>query len=167
MDEASPTKWLDRQIIKKFGLSPQNEFDYSAARDEKYVSNIDHILKDMDIIDSKSSALLAHVSIMIAVAFGLTAIDNLNYVVKGLRYVEAFAYILVALFLMRCLEIVGPPLRKMESSDRQMFDKYNYEILVRRAVYQTSVRAVIWLTVGLGAVLTIEVIIWAVCKIHV
>mgnify|MGYP000894260535 FL=1 len=167
MDEASPTKWLDRQIIKKFGLSPQNEFDYSAARDEKYVSNIDHILKDMDIIDSKSSALLAHVSIMIAVAFGLTAIDNLNYVVKGLLYVEAFAYILVALFLMRCLEIVGPPLRKMESSDRQMFDKYNYEILVRRAVYQTSVRAVIWLTVGLGAVLTIEVIIWAVCKIHV
>lgn len=160
MDKSSPAAWLDRLLVWWFDLKPQYEIEYERARKEEHIPQIEHILKDMGIIDSKSSALLTHVSIMIAVAFGLTSLQDINSIIKIFLYFEAFAYIVVALLLMRCVDIMGPPFRTVEYNDSAIKENYLNEILIRRSVYQLAVRAVIWLTIVLGLVLATESIFW-------
>lgn len=52
-------------LFKLAGVKPHLEEEYAEKRERVTLKK--HILHDMEIIDSKSSALLTHVSLMIAV----------------------------------------------------------------------------------------------------
>lgn len=65
-------RFFDVAVIKNFGIGDGREESKYVTR-RRRVNAIRHILHDMSIIDSKSSALLTHVSIMIAVVAVLLA----------------------------------------------------------------------------------------------
>lgn len=61
----------------------------------------------MDDIDNKSSALLTHVSMLIA-ATSILVSDEHYEILKLLFLVEGVGYVLIATVLLRCLNIISP-----------------------------------------------------------
>ena len=164
--------WLlclfDSIVIWLFKIHPDQEKHYQINRgaqeaDEKGLSGLDdntrhieHILREMQIVDSKSSALLTHVSIMLVVAsFFLPEGGEPDHYVF-LIYAELIGLAAVALILLRCVDIMGPGLRKEYGNGSGINDDLNlihriwsYEILIRRTLYQSLVRCMAALTGGM------------------
>lgn len=104
-------------------------------------------LYDMGIIDSKSAALLTHISVMLVV---LTSIKDQGppWMQAVLRF-ELVAYGVLTCVLLRCVDLGGPPFRWPIRGDAQWL----LEASLRRTIYQTVLRGVWTLTVLLTAVL--------------
>jgi len=111
----------------------------------------EHFLHDMSILDAKSSALLTHVSIMLAV-IALFLGQEHTALWSWVFTVELTAFSIIAVLLLRCVDILGPPLRPLQASDPEAIEeRYRREILRRRAIFQLTVRVVRYLTIGLIA----------------
>jgi len=141
-------------LIKLFRLKPQDERTFEAQRAD--LKNRDHFFHDMSIIDAKSSALLTHVSIMLAVIAVLLAQPN-SAVWKWIFTAELVAFSLVGVLLLRCVDILGPPFRRLSpDAGGEIEDVYRKEILLRRAIFQGMLRTVRFLTVCLIVIVTVK-----------
>ena len=140
------------KVFKTFlSLNEEDERKFADAR--KDINHINHILHDMVIIDTKSSALLTHVSVMLAVVIGmlftLIGPNESGSILAYLLKVEMVTYAVVAMVLLRCLDIMGPPFRKLRNEMHEIDAQYHQEIVIRRAIYQLMSRVVFILTVVL------------------
>jgi len=141
-------------LAKRFRLTPQDELVFEAQR--AGLENRDHFLHDMSLIDAKSSALLTHVSIMLAVIAVLLAQPN-SATWKWIFTAELIAFSLVGVLLLRCVDILGPPFRRLTpDATGKLEEHYRREVLLRRAIFQGMVRAVRFLTVCLIVIVTVR-----------
>jgi hypothetical protein len=142
---------VDKVFKTLLSLNEEDERNFADTR--KDINHINHILHDMVIIDTKSSALLTHVSVMLAVVIGmlftLIGPKESGSILAYLLKVEMVAYAIVAMVLLRCLDIMGPPFRKLRNEMREIDAQYHKEIIIRRAIYQLMSRVVFILTVVL------------------
>ena len=138
-------RWFDSVVIWIWSLEPKLNEEYVAARriiDDKTGG----ALYDMDVIDSKSSALLTHISIILAV---LAVLINNESTARWFFTVEFVLYALNATILLRCVDILGPPFRAVPSEDTDLRSYGHMEGLIRRTVYQFALRSAAVLTVVL------------------
>ncbi len=141
-------------FARLFRLTPQDELVFEAQRAD--LKNRDHFLYDMSLIDAKSSALLTHVSIMLAVVAVLLAQPN-SAMWKWIYTAELIAFSVVGVLLLRCVDILGPPFRRLlPGADGELEEFYRTEILLRRAIFQGMVRTVRFLTVCLIIIVAIK-----------
>ncbi|MXS82776.1 hypothetical protein [Nitrosomonas oligotropha] len=142
---------VDKVFKTLLSLNEEDERKFADAR--KDINHINHILHDMVIIDTKSSALLTHVSVMLAVVIGmlftLIGPKESGSILAYMLKIEMVAYAVVAMVLLRCLDIMGPPFRKLKNEMREIDAQYHQEIVTRRAIYQLMSRVVFILTVVL------------------
>ena len=142
---------VDKVFKTLLSLNEEDERKFADAR--KDINHINHILHDMVIIDTKSSALLMHVSIMLAVVIGmlftLIGPKESGSILAYMLKIEMVAYAVVAMVLLRCLDIMGPPFRKLRNEMHEIDAQYHQEIVTRRAIYQLMSRVVFILTVVL------------------
>jgi hypothetical protein len=136
-----------RLLSALLGVTPDDERTFEAQRAE--LENRAHALHDMSILDAKSSALLTHVSVMLAVVAILLAQPN-GAVWKWIYTVELIAFSGVGVALLRCIDVMGPPFRRLPPHLQGSLEEYyRVEVLVRRAIFQVTLRAVRLLTVAL------------------
>lgn len=136
-------KWVDGALWRTLGLrSGEAERNYVDLR--KKVEDREHVLYDMDVIDQKSSALLTHVSIMLAVVAFM--IPDTSGIWRIALTFELVAFLLVAMLLLRCVDVMGPPFRNPSAIPSKANTVYHHEILLRRGVYQAMLRMVFVLT---------------------
>jgi hypothetical protein len=141
-------------FAKLFRLSPQDERTFEAQR--AGLKNRDHFLYDMSLIDAKSSALLTHVSIMLAVVAVLLAQPN-TPAWRWIFTAELIAFSVVGVLLLRCVDILGPPFRRLSpDAEGGLEELYRREILLRRSIFQAMVRTVRLLTVCLIVIVAIK-----------
>ncbi|MBL8500846.1 MAG: hypothetical protein JNL77_09760 [Nitrosomonas sp.] len=142
---------VDKVFKTLLSLNEEDERKFADAR--KDINHINHILHDMVIIDTKSSALLTHVSVMLAVVIGmlftLIGPKENGSILAYLLKIEMVTYAVVAMVLLRCLDIMGPPFRKLRNEMHEIDAQYHQEIVIRRAIYQLMSRVVFILTVVL------------------
>lgn len=143
--------FVDKVFTVLLALDDEDERQFAETR--KNINHINHILHDMVIIDTKSSALLTHVSVMLAVVIGmlftLIGPKESGSILAYMLKIEMVAYAVVAMVLLRCLDIMGPPFRKLKSGTLEIDAQYHREIVIRRAIYQLMSRVVFILTVVL------------------
>lgn len=153
--------FLDPILKRVFSNNKQEEEKYARVR--KGLSNSNHILYDMDIIDSKSSALLTHVSIMLAIVVVLLTSDvfPVDTYWRVIMIFELSAFSLVTMLLLRCVDVMGPPKRKISNNSYKVDTLYLKEINFRRAIYQSMLR----LTFILTAILIATTIVKAISSI--
>ncbi len=148
---------VDAMVLRLTRANAELEATFASRRKE--VENLEHVLYDMNIIDSKSAALLTHVSIMLAVVVVL-----LNYSPDRLWQLimtgELLCFSLVGMLLLRCVDVIGPPFRLPPSDVAELNKFYRHEVLIRRALYQFMVRAVFVLTLALIAIVAIKALVF-------
>lgn len=154
-----PVNWLysqlDKRAVQDLAIERSQELEYKARRpkDEDFIS---HALTEMAIIDAKSSALLTHVSVMIAATVGLMVFAEGEPLLQGLLAFELLVYVIVAAVLLRCVDVMGPPLRLPSAHKTELNRQYQREVLIRRGVYQSTARIVFALTIGLVAIIVLK-----------
>ncbi len=140
-------KSLDRFFEKNFEINPVREKLFYESRND--TEAMKDILYDMDIIDSKSSALLTHISIMfVVIGFFLSETEKFS-VINFLFLVEFVAYLMIAMALLRCIDIMGPPFRQPPEDKEERTQMYYFEVTLRREIYHRSLRLVYLLTAAL------------------
>jgi hypothetical protein len=148
--KVEPPRWRLLALARLLRPELDDELEFQRQRGA-LEEDQQHFLHDMSIIDAKSSALLTHVSIMLAV-IALFLGQPHTALWRWVFTVELTVFSVVAVLLLRCVDILGPPLRPLPSSDPEEIRKlYRAEILRRRAIFQFTVRAVRYLTIGLIA----------------
>ncbi|MEP6619019.1 MAG: hypothetical protein ABJE47_06890 [bacterium] len=153
----SHPSWREGLLATVVGAGPDDEKLFEAQR--AALENRDHFLHDMSVIDAKSSALLTHVSIMLAVVAVFLGQQN-GVLWKWVFTVELAAFSVVAVFLLRCVDILGPPFRRLPiGAEASIEGVYRDEVLWRRAIFQGMVRAVRLLTVALIAAVFIKALV--------
>lgn len=145
---------FDRIIVRRLDLTSEANASYVKAR-KGNDPNTGGALYDMDIVDNKSAALLTHVSlIMAALALLIGQSDDIRIV----YVVEFIIYALIATTLLRCVDILGPPTRP-HPQDEQAEEYWHLEAIIRRAVYQFSRRAVIFMTLAMCLTVLLEALL--------
>ena len=143
--------FVDKIFTGLLSINEKEEREFADIR--KNITHINHILHDMVIIDTKSSALLTHVSVMLAVVIGmlftLIGPKESGSILAYMLKIEMVAYAVVAMVLLRCLDIMGPPFRRLKKGMQEVDAQYHREIVIRRAIYQLMSRVVFILTVVL------------------
>ena len=115
------------------------------------------MLRDMDLLDNKSSALLTHVSVIIAaLALSLASVDA--PIVKFALAIELGLYVCVAMLALRCLNFMGPPNMAGIKSAVELERMMLRECTIRRHVYFICLRATILLTVAIPVIIIVEVV---------
>ncbi len=138
---------LDKLCMRWFKIEIDREVKFYPSRNK--IEEIDQILHDMEAIDSKSGALLTHISIMFAVlSFFLNGSNN-HFLVQILFLFEFIVYLVVAMILMRCIDIMGPPFRELPEDQESLKETYYFEITLRREIYHRALRTVYMLTAAL------------------
>jgi hypothetical protein len=149
-----PQPGHSRALVRLFGMVLDDERAFELQRAQ--LENRAHVLHDMSIIDAKSSALLTHVSIMLAVVAVLLAQPN-EAVWRWIYTAELIAFSGVGVLLLRCVDILGPPFRRLRpDADGGLEEYYRLEVLLRRAIFQAMVRTVRLLTVALMVIVAIR-----------
>ena len=76
---------------------------------------------------------------------------------KWIYTAELVAFSVVGVLLLRCVDILGPPFRRLlPDADGELEGLYRTEILLRRAIFQGMVRTVRFLTICLIIIVTIK-----------
>lgn len=143
---------IDRLLNWFFRNKENIEPEYIETRAK--IENKKHILYEMNVIDSKSSALLTHVSIMLAVLVVLIT-ENDGFWMLFLIF-ELVVLLFVCMLLLRCVDIMGPPLRMPPKKAKNITNLYYDEIRLRRGIYQIMVRIVIIMTFLLILIMLIK-----------
>lgn len=149
------SRLLDPLLFRLFSVIPDEEERYTALR--KQLKNKEHFLYDMNIIDSKSSALLTHVSIMLAVVVVLISLAP-GKIWEVIMTLELIAFTIVGMLLLRCVDVMGPPYKMPPEDPEEATEMYQKEILLRRGIYQTMVRVVFVLTIILISLVVIKTV---------
>ncbi len=113
------------QLTKKHSIQ-------AVALEDKVIGDIHRLY---ELIDSKSSSLLTHVSLMVTVCTFFVDDSEKNPVVKSLLLVEAFGYLTVALILLFCL---GLSMYKAPSKLDDMRIYYVRSCRFRAAAYSVA-----------------------------
>jgi hypothetical protein len=96
-------------------------------------------------VDAKSSALLTHISIMIAFSIVLFESVKSNVYLKYLVGLEAVAYVLLACLCLRCIRVLAPRLAVKTSDEyRQAIED---EVIFRRELYELTLNLVSIITI--------------------
>jgi hypothetical protein len=151
---------LDLIYVKIFGIERliAIEEDYHrnrvAARKAKDWTVIDSLLWDLSNIDSKSSALLTHISVVIAILVlsfiyfvGDLPLTQNHLIIASFIIFEIILYLIVATIALRCLNIMGPPNIDHTISKKKYVKSLIRECLIRRRVYLFCLRFVIISTI--------------------
>ncbi len=149
-----PFKILDKALTRFLSIKIDEGSEYFHVR--KSMENIDQILHDMAILDSKSSALLTHISLMFVVVSFFLSESKGQELVQCLLLVEFVFYAITATMLLRCVEIMGPPIRKIPADEASLKNIYYLEITLRRGVYQYCLRAALVLTAALIPIVVLK-----------
>ncbi|MEO0702856.1 MAG: hypothetical protein AAFY80_12000 [Pseudomonadota bacterium] len=137
----------------------QKEHDFHAFRidamSKANKSKVESVLIDMANIDTKSTALLTHISVIIA-----ALVFSLGEVSEGwLRFaigVELFCYVVVAFFNLRCLNIMGPPHMFFFDDAETYENSIATECLLRRSIYVYCLRTMVALTAVLPFLILVK-----------
>lgn len=131
---------LDGTIEKAFFIRAddglRSEFDAFFNEQAKHHSDMgepDAVFKYMDDLDNKCSALLTHVSMLIAAMGVMMAIYDDPYS-RTFLLIEIAIYVFVAAGLLRCVRILHP---RNISISTYLFDIRD-EVIRRYAVYQRA-----------------------------
>ena len=135
---------LDKLCTQWFKIEINREAKFYPARNK--MEEISQILHDMEAIDSKSGALLTHISIMFAVLGFFLSDPNNHFLVQVSFLIEFIIYLVVAMVLMRCIDIMGPPFRELPEDQESLKETYYFEITLRREIYHRALRTVYVLT---------------------
>lgn len=149
-----PFKILDKIFVRFLSIKIDEGSEYFHAR--RGMENIDEILHDMAIIDSKSSALLTHISLMFVVVGFFLSESKDQEIIQLLLLVEFVIYAITATILLRCVEIMGPPVRKIPNEKDVLKEIYYFEITLRRGVYQYCLRSALILTAALIPIVVLK-----------
>lgn len=137
--------FLDRIFIRSFNVDFNREPLYLSRRDD--VEQKDNFLYEMNIIDSKSSALLTHISIMFVVLGLFLEMKDNGRIFEIILVAEFVAYVLAALLLLRCVDIMGPPFKMPPEEHRELIKAFFLETTLRREIYVRALRMVFILTI--------------------
>lgn len=100
----------------------------------------------LDIIDAKTQALLAHVSMMIAVLSLFATFVIKSGTAHFVLILEIIGYVVIAIGLLRCVRIIGPEMGFSTTAD-EYNDRIGAETCFRRRLYVTLLNATIYITV--------------------
>jgi hypothetical protein len=141
--------WFDRPLHKAltFGWTDSaiNEyFEHIRSEQERIPESI---MTSMQNIDGKVTALLTHVSMMIA-ALGLVApvVAN-NRFKEGIIVFEIAIYLLLAVGSLRCLNLFN--IHRSPGRRTNLIGELRHEILLRRELYILCIRAATLITICL------------------
>ena len=139
--------WFDRPLRKAltFGWSDSavNEYFERIRGEQERIP--ESIMTSMQNIDSKVTALLTHVSMMIA-ALGLVAPVVANSrLEEGIIVFEIAIYLLLAIGCLRCLSLFNLGQLPGERSD--LIAELRHEILLRRELYMLCARGATFVTI--------------------
>jgi len=148
-------KSLDHLLIKKLEITPDREKEFYSIRER--TKDTKDILYDMDIIDSKSSALLTHISIMFVV-LGFFLNEQNSFIVQAALLIEFVSYLIVGMLLLRCIDVMGPPFRIPPNDDAELKATYYIEVTLRREIYHRALRTVYILTAALIPIVFVKFI---------
>jgi len=96
-------------------------------------------------VDAKSSALLTHISIMIAFSIVLFESAKSNVYLKYLVGLEAIAYVLLACLCLRFIRILGP--RRVGRTTDDYLRALKTEVIFRRELYELTLNLVSVVTI--------------------
>jgi hypothetical protein len=142
--------WFDRPLLKALTLgwedSALSKYFEHIRREQEGIP--ESIMTSMQNIDSKVTALLTHVSMMIA-ALGLVAPVVANSRFKeGIIVFEIAVYLLLAIGCLRCLNLFN--LRRLHGKATSTLNaELRHEILLRRELYILCIRATTFITICL------------------
>lgn len=112
------------------------------------------LIKELDVVDTKSSSLLTHLSIMLAVL--AVIIETQMPEKKGgpigdpewlrLAIVFLISYSMLALLLLRCVDVVGSFLRPIPEKEEDDLVYFLKEVQLRRSLFQIILRLVVLIT---------------------
>ncbi len=122
-----------------------DESFYTVSMNVRNVSREEVHFSFLSAVDAKSSALLTHISIMIAFSIVLFESAKSNVYLKYLIGVEAVAYILLACLCLRCIRVLGP--RLAVSTPDEYRQALKNEIIFRRELYDLTLNLVFVVTV--------------------
>ena len=146
--------WIDEKLFSILKLDLEASIRYVDHR-SKADENGHGVLHDMDVIDTKSSALLAHITLMLAV---VALLFDSESPLNKLLIVEFVLYTGLATALLRCIDILGPPYRTIQFENEENAIQYwHREALIRRSICQLVQRGTIFLTAILGLTILIRV----------
>jgi hypothetical protein len=143
-------KRIDLYLIRLWRIDKEAELDFQKQRQEAGLFDgvYNGAVYDMQMIDSKSSALLTHISIILAVLSFLLN-QRTGTPVDLLVVAELGGYTIAALFVLRCVDIMGPPFRELPRPTAKLERDYCIEVRLRREIYTRALRAVWVMTVFL------------------
>lgn len=145
--------WFDSKLRKNLSVSTALGEEYYRTRQS--VSDISNVQYDMEMIDNKCSALLTHISIMFVVLVYLITQPGNYFIIKISLLFEIIAYLISALILLRCINIVGPP-ENMPPKDDAARSYLVSEAMYRRSVYLFALKIVWSLTALLIPIVAVE-----------
>ena len=145
---------LDKLFNRWFKIDTHKESAYYSRRNA--VENKADVIYDANIIDNKCSALLTHISIMFIILGIFIGADTHKGIVFLLLTVEFLAYVLVAMALLRCVDMMGPPFRQVPESKDGIEQALLYEITLRRGIYVRALRVSFILTAILIPIMIIK-----------
>lgn len=148
---------LDKLCTQWFKIEIHREVNFFSAR--KKIEEIEQILHDMEAIDSKSGALLTHISIMLAVLGFFLSDSNNHLLVQILFLFELIIYLVVAMVLIRCIDIMGPPFRELPENQKSLNETYYFEITLRKEIYHRALRTVYVLTATLIPIIILKYVL--------
>ncbi len=141
--------WFDRPLHKALTFrwtdSAINEyFEHIRSEQERIPESI---MTSMQNIDGKVTALLTHVSMMIA-ALGLVAPVVANsHLKEGIIVFEIAIYLLLAVGCLRCLNLFN--IHRSPGKRPNLIAELHHEILLRRELYILCIRAATFITICL------------------
>ncbi len=110
---------IDALFLRFFFTKSLQEQSYQEFNREAslYDSNLNTLVRDTHAsVDTKATAVLQHVSIMIAVS-GLLYTQATNAILKGIFIAEMLLYVILTLFCLRLLMVQSPSPNFSEISD--------------------------------------------------
>jgi hypothetical protein len=141
--------WFDRPLRKAltrgWGDSAVNEYFEHIRSEQESIP--ESIMTSMQNIDAKVTALLTHVSMMIA-ALGLVAplVANSRFK-EGIIVFEIAIYLLLTIGCLRCLNLFN--IRRSPGKRGGVITELRHEILLRRELYILCVRVATFVTICL------------------
>lgn len=139
---------IDSKIEKKYTKIAAD------ANEDGNISKYQHY--SMDVIDNKSSSLLTHISIMIAISAYI--LDNsLNNIVVIISVIEISLYVLTAVFCLRCIRIIGPELDANNPND--YIEKIYSVVRFRRELYSFCLNSTVVLTTLLVPIFILHIVL--------
>lgn len=144
MDLKNAFNRLDALITGLFHIDPSHASEYYRQLNKiKEKTDIQH---DANFIDTKCSALLTHISIMFLVLGIFITKENAHGIFFLLLVIEFIAYVMAAMLILRCVDMMGPPFRQLPELEEAIQQTLLFEITLRREIYVRVLRLVFVLT---------------------